>query len=57
MGCVIYPIQNLGFSYLVTLLIQVPVGALIYVIGSKVIHLDSFEYLLEIIKSYKKKVR
>lgn len=49
MGIAIYPIQNLGFSYLVTLLIQIPLGAFIYIIGSKLLHLDSFEYLLGII--------
>ena len=52
MGICIYPIQNLGFSYFITLLIQVPLGALIYLVGSKLLHIDSFEYLLGIIKSY-----
>lgn len=55
MGILIYPIQNLGFSYLGTLLIQVPLGALIYITGSKLLHIDSFEYLLGIIKSYLKR--
>ena len=55
MGVLIYPIWDLGFSYLGTLLIQVPLGALIYIIGSKLLHIDSFEYLLGIIKSYLKR--
>ncbi len=46
MGVAIYPIQNLGFSYLVKLLIQVPLGALIYIVGSILLHLDSYEYLM-----------
>lgn len=52
MGFCIYPIQMIGFSYLVTLLIQVPVGAILYILGSKLLHLDSFEYLSGVIKSY-----
>ncbi len=55
MGIVIYPISLLGFSYFVTLIIQIPIGALIYILGSKILHLDSFNYLLGIIKIYLKK--
>ena len=57
MGIIIYPIQYLGFSYFVTLLIQVPLGAIIYVAGSKLLHLDSFEYLLGIVKPNLKKLK
>lgn len=35
----------------ISLLIKVPTGALIYIFGSKLLHLDSFEYLLEISKT------
>ncbi|MEE1495742.1 MAG: lipopolysaccharide biosynthesis protein [Anaerostipes hadrus] len=52
MGIVVSFVDKLGFSSALTLLIQVPTGALIYLIGSKLLHLDSFEYLLEIIKSF-----
>ena len=52
MGVCIYPIQNIGLSYSVTLLIQVPLGALIYVAASKLLNIDSFDYLLGIIKPY-----
>lgn len=52
MGVCIYPIQNLGLSYSVTLLIQVPLGASIFIAGSKLLHIDSFEYILGIIKPY-----
>lgn len=55
MGIIIYPIQKFGFSYFVTLLIQVPTGAVIYILGSKLLHLDSFEYLFGIIKPYIKR--
>lgn len=57
MGLVIYPIQYLGLSYLVTLLIQVPLGAVTYICGSKLLHIDSYEYLLEILKSYIAKIK
>lgn len=52
MGIVVSFVDKLGFSSALTLLIQVPTGALIYLIGSKVLYLDSFKYLLEIIKSF-----
>lgn len=52
MGIVVSFVDKLGFSSVLTLLIQVPTGAIIYLIGSKLLHLDSFEYLLEIIKSF-----
>ena len=55
MGVIIYPIQYLNFSYFVTLLIQVPLGAFIYIMGSKLLHLDSFDYLLGILAPYLKK--
>lgn len=55
MGVIIYPVQLFRLSYLVTLIIQVFVGALVYLIGSIAFHLDSFEYLIGIIKSYKKR--
>lgn len=55
MGIIISPISLLGFSYFVTLIIQIPIGALIYILGSKILHLDSFNYLLGIIKIYLKK--
>ena len=52
MGCCIYPIQWFGLPDVVTLCIQVPLGAAIYIAGSKLFKLESFEYLLGMIKSY-----
>lgn len=57
MGIIIYPIQNFGFSYFLTLLIQIAVGATIYIGGSKILHLDSFEYILVLAKSYITKIK
>ncbi len=50
MGACVYPIQLLGFNDFVTLLIQVPLGAAIYVAGSKLLKLEAFVYLLDMIK-------
>lgn len=52
MGVSVSFIDKLGFPSALTLLIQVPTGAVIYLIGSILLHLDSFNYLLEIIKSF-----
>ena len=52
MGCCIYPIQWIGLPDIVTLCIQVPLGAIIYIGGSKLFKLESFEYLLSMVKSY-----
>jgi O-antigen/teichoic acid export membrane protein len=50
MGCCIYPIQWLGLSDILTLCIQIPLGAVIYILGSVVLRLDSFQYLWGMIK-------
>lgn len=52
MGFCIYPIHWLGLSDILTLCIQVPLGAVIYILGSILFKLDSFEYLWGIIKPY-----
>lgn len=52
MGVAISIVNKFGFSSVLTLLIQVPLGALIYLFGSNLLNLDSFEYLLEISKSF-----
>jgi O-antigen/teichoic acid export membrane protein len=45
MGFCIYPIQWLGLQDIVTLLISVPLGAAIYIGGSILFKLESFQYL------------
>jgi len=52
MGFSIYPIYWLGLPDIVTLLIQVPLGVLIYVIGSIIFKLDSFQYLWGIVRPF-----
>lgn len=50
MGCCIYPVQWLGLSDFVTLLIQVLMGAVIYISGSKLLKLETFNYLWAMVK-------
>ena len=50
MGFCVYPIQLLGFNDFVTLLIQASLGAAVYIAGSKLLKLDAFVYLLDMIK-------
>lgn len=52
MGAAVYPISLLGWSDWVTLPVQVLVGAAIYVAGSIIFKLDSFSYLLSILKKF-----
>ena len=55
-GCVA-AVQLLGLHDLVTLVIQVPLGALVYVLGARLLKLDSFEYILNMAKSILQKRR
>ncbi|MCR5600620.1 MAG: lipopolysaccharide biosynthesis protein [Ruminococcus sp.] len=57
MGVIVFCVQFIGLSSVLTLLIQVPVGATIYIVLSKLFHIDSFEYLINTVKGllHKKK--
>lgn len=50
MGACVYTVSLLGLSDIVTLVIQVLLGVLVYVLGSKLLRIDSFEYLMSIVK-------
>lgn len=52
MGLIVYSVESIGLNTWLTLLIQALLGVLIYVAGSKIFHLDSFEYLLDILKNF-----
>ena len=52
MGVVVFCITFFHLNDWLTLLIQVPLGAIIYIAGSKIFHIDSFEYVLSIANSY-----
>ena len=51
MGAVIYLINLVDIHYLLMLAIQIPLGVIVYIICSKLMHIDSFDYLLDVIKS------
>ena len=55
-GCVA-AVQLLGLHDLVTLLIQVPLGVLVYTLGARLLKLDSFDYILNMAKSILQKRR
>ena len=55
MGGIVYCVGFLGLNDWLTLLIQVPLGAGIYIAGSRLFHIDSFEYVLGIFKSFLEK--
>ena len=55
MGVAISPVNYLISSYFVRLLIQIPAGIIIYIVGSKKLRIDSFEYILTILKTYIKR--
>lgn len=50
MGLVLYPIGFLALGDWLTLLVQVPLGILIYISGSSLFHIDSFDYMLSMLK-------
>lgn len=50
MGVFVYPIVFLQLHPALTLLLQVPLGVLVYVIGSKLFRIESFTYILSTIK-------
>lgn len=55
MAVLIFPIQYIGLSKILALLIQILLGIAVYITGSKIFHLDTYEYLLGLVKSYIKK--
>lgn len=57
MGAIVYCVNFLDVSDWLLLMIQVPLGVLIYVTGSVLMKIDSFDYVLNIVKSYSGKLR
>ena len=50
MGFCVNLVSLLDLSNIVTLLIQIPLGAVIYIITSELLHLESFNYLMDLIR-------
>ena len=55
MGISVYCVTFIGLNDILTLVIQVPLGVLIYVGGAMLFHIDSFDYLIEAAKRYLEK--
>jgi len=55
MGAVVYCVQFSGLNDILTLTIQILLGAALYIAGSKLFHIDSFEYLSETVIGFLKK--
>ncbi len=52
MGVCVYSVTFLNLNHVVTLCIQVPLGVLVYVLCSFLFKIDSYYYILEMIKGY-----
>lgn len=52
MGSVVYCVQFFNLNDWLTLVIQIPLGGAMYVIGSKLLHLDSYDYFINILRSF-----
>ena len=55
MGICVKSVELFNFSTLLTLIIQIPLGAIIYISLSAILHLESYEYLMDVLKSIFKK--
>lgn len=52
MGVIVYAVALIGFNDFTTLIIQIFMGILIYIIGSKIMKLEAYKYMLSLIQSY-----
>jgi len=55
MFIVVYPICHVGFSSLITLIIQIPIGIIFYFVLSKILRMESFNFIIDILKTYLQK--
>ena len=51
MGGIVYCVNFLGLHEFITLAIQIPLGVAVYTLGAKLFKMESFDYLLTVIKS------
>ncbi|MBQ9017274.1 lipopolysaccharide biosynthesis protein [Candidatus Saccharibacteria bacterium] len=51
MGLAVFPLNYVGFPPIIGLGLQVILGSVIYIAGAKITKLDSYEYILNMIKS------
>lgn len=55
MGAIVYVVQYINVAEIFILLIQIPLGIVLYILLSKIFKIDSFEYVLSILKKFIKK--
>ena len=55
MAVIIYPISFLGLADIFTLILQIVVGAIVYLVCSKIFKVEAFYYILNTVKNFKKK--
>lgn len=55
MGICVFPIKHLPLPTIVVLVIQVTVGAAIYILGSKIVKIDSYDYMKGILLEFLKR--
>lgn len=53
MGGIVNSVTWFGLSYKLTLIVQIPLGIFIYIAGSEIFHISSYEYIKELVKSYR----
>ena len=56
MGFCVNLVSLLNLSNIVTLLIQIPLGAAIYIVSSALLHLESFKYLMDMVRPMIRKI-
>ncbi len=58
MGVIVYLIGLIKLPIILSLVFQVVVGGTIYILGAKILKIDSFQYLFELLKKYiKEKIK
>ena len=55
MGICVHFVEYMSLPMIVSLVIQIVLGSIIYIVGSAILKLEEFQYLLEMIKSIMKK--
>lgn len=55
MGAIVYLVSFLHLNSLITLLIQIPIGVIVYWLFSKLFHIESYEYIGGMLKKFRKK--
>ena len=55
MGCFAYSINYIGLPSIITLIIQIITGAVIYIGFSILLKIDSFSYIMDILRGFKKR--